>query len=297
MSFSWAKLCFSSSLLFCTNQFPSVAWLDEKLGLKKPRLPDADDATCAALALATDDTVFPLCWRSWAGQPAGKPGQLMPFFFCGLHFCFFAAQTQGVTLALLKRAACIYPARQSSLVLTLLQLFALVCFKLVMLQYAMHALLGGLLGGGEGRGLGGGGAGLGAGAGSCAPLRPNCAPTCRLNAGGHFTARYFTVLGSPRFHPQDAKSLQPFWNAGGSLLQRWAHLAVSWHCLYQLPRIALCCLLANPVFGRLPQTLAVEYCRLSKPGAAMSRCGWPAPQPWDHGGHRFFFSTTAVQSG
>jgi len=34
--------------------------------------------------------------------------------------------------------------------------------------------------------------------------------------GGQATARYLTVLGSPRFQPQEAKSLQPLWNAGGN---------------------------------------------------------------------------------
>jgi len=75
------------------------------------------------------------------------------------------------------------------------------------------------VGAGLGPGVGEGvGEGLGFGAGSCgtAPLGPNCAPTCRWNSGGQVTARYLTVLGSPRFHPQEAKSLQPFWKAGGS---------------------------------------------------------------------------------
>jgi len=162
----------------------------------------------------------------------------------------------------------------------------------------------GACGGKVGLGVGsvtgvGAGEGFGVGAGFCgtAPLGPNCDPMCLWNSGGQVTARYFTTLGSPRFQPQEAKSLQPFWNAGGSWSHRSAHWAVSWHFVYQSPSTALCCWLSNPVFGRLLQTLAVEYCKLSKPGAATSKCGCPAPQPWECGGHRFFFITTAVQSG
>mmetsp|Transcript_26029 Transcript_26029/g.81880 ORF Transcript_26029/g.81880 Transcript_26029/m.81880 type:complete len:252 (+) Transcript_26029:734-1489(+) len=141
-----------------------------------------------------------------------------------------------------------------------------------------------------------GGAG-GAGAPPAGPSAPNCEPTCFTNSAGHSTALNFTLLGSPLFQPQDAKSLQPFRNCAGSWSQRCAHSAVFAHCVHQLPSVALCCWLSKPVPGRRPQTFAVDHCRLSKPGAATSKCGSPAPQPLLQGGQRFFFMTTAVHSG
>mmetsp|Transcript_66827 Transcript_66827/g.155241 ORF Transcript_66827/g.155241 Transcript_66827/m.155241 type:complete len:241 (-) Transcript_66827:550-1272(-) len=129
------------------------------------------------------------------------------------------------------------------------------------------------------------------------PLAPNCMDTCLTNSGGHSTARNFTLSGLPRSQPQEAKSLQPRWKLCGSLSQRWAHSAVLAHLLHQPPSVSLWAWLAKPVPAWSPQTLAVDHCRLSKPGAATSKCGSPAPQPLLHGGQRFFFMTTAVHSG
>lgn len=141
------------------------------------------------------------------------------------------------------------------------------------------------------------GVGVGLGMGdlppSTTPFRSKSPPTCLVNAAGHLTARNLTPDGSPLLQPHAAKSLQPFLNAGSSWLQRWAHCAVFWQELYHLPRASLCCLLRKPVPG-LPQMLAVEYCKLSNPGAATSKCGMPLLQPFVCGGQRFFFMTTAV---
>mmetsp|Transcript_147918 Transcript_147918/g.411987 ORF Transcript_147918/g.411987 Transcript_147918/m.411987 type:complete len:212 (-) Transcript_147918:490-1125(-) len=133
--------------------------------------------------------------------------------------------------------------------------------------------------------------------GATGPFVPNSEPTCVTNAGGHGTARNLTRLGSPRNHPHEAKSLQPFWKLEGSCSHKYAQSAVFVQCFHQLPTASLCAWLSKPVPGRRPQMFAVDHCRLSKPGAAMSKCGSPAPQPFDHGGHLFFFITTAVQSG
>merc|ERR1719221_1361470 len=102
--------------------------------------------------------------------------------------------------------------------------------------------------------------------------------------------------GFPRLQPQEAKSLQPGTKSEGSCSQRYEQSAVFWQVLYQLPNTALCCCDWKPVPGFIAQMLAVDHCKLSKPGTATSKCGSSPAQPFVHGGHRFFFITTAVQS-
>merc|ERR1719321_1431660 len=129
------------------------------------------------------------------------------------------------------------------------------------------------------------------------PDGPNCLDTCSTKAGGQGTALNLTLLGSPRFQPQEAKSLQPSRNSRGSSSQRCAQSAVLEHCVHRLPTASLCAWLSKPVPGLRPQTFAVDHLRLSKPGAATSKWGSEAAQPFVHGGHRFFFMITAVQLG
>mmetsp|Transcript_108614 Transcript_108614/g.350632 ORF Transcript_108614/g.350632 Transcript_108614/m.350632 type:complete len:234 (-) Transcript_108614:165-866(-) len=170
-----------------------------------------------------------------------------------------------------------------------------------MVPWKTWPLVGGWVVAGAGAAGGGLGAGCGEGEGvaegAVGPLAPKEDDTCSTKAAGHSTARNFTLSGSPLCQPQEAKSLQPLRKSAGSSLQSSAHSDVSAQRLHQLPSASLWPWFAKPVPGRMPQTLAVDHCRLSKPGAATSKCGSPAPQPLLHGGQRFFFMTTAVQSG
>lgn len=104
--------------------------------------------------------------------------------------------------------------------------------------------------------------------------------------------------------PQAEKSTHPLWNSSGNALHSPAAVSTDWWRVYQSPslydecdslRASASCGSQPPVALRLPQTFAVEYSKLSKPGTAMSMCRLGSSHPELQGGQRFFFITIAVQ--
>mmetsp|Transcript_157943 Transcript_157943/g.383510 ORF Transcript_157943/g.383510 Transcript_157943/m.383510 type:complete len:219 (+) Transcript_157943:431-1087(+) len=126
------------------------------------------------------------------------------------------------------------------------------------------------------------------------PCLPKAAPilTCSTNFLGQGTGLQ-SMVGVPMCQPQALKSSQPslsLFSAGvceGMPAQLQAATPL-------LPQMADCCL-ERWVPG-LPQMFAVLYWRLSKPGTAKSMWNLPSSQPKLHGGQRFFFMITTIQS-
>jgi len=118
------------------------------------------------------------------------------------------------------------------------------------------------------------------------------------NAAGHSTTLN-SRLGLPDVHPHFVKSSHPFLSClcsavAEGIAEQSQPLVVSPPLVYQLPQIDDCA--AEMGVPEAPQMLAVLYCRLSYPGTAMSMWRDPGPQPFDHGGHLFFFIMIADQS-
>ena len=141
----------------------------------------------------------------------------------------------------------------------------------------------------------------------CTPAASKAPEMTASNPGGHGTILASSV-GLPAVQPHDVKSSQPRFTtlcasvADGSVAheqpfvvsepnsyQGWIPVSGSPPQMDDSAR-----LIDVPL---LPQMLAVEYCRLSYPGTAMSMCLLPGPHPAECGGQRFFFIITTDHSG